>query len=70
MGERKLGGEGGGRGAVAEEREMETDRQTKNCFPFCGEREPAQQWDSVQLCRLLNTHELAIKCGSGRQEAS
>lgn len=55
---------------MAEEREMETDRQTKNCFPFCGEREPAQQWDSVQLCRLLNTHELAIKCGSGRQEAS
>lgn len=69
-GKRKIGEEGGGRGEVAKEREKETDRQRKNCFPFHEEREPSNQDDLVQLCGPLNTHELAIKCGSGRQEAS
>lgn len=72
-GKRKIGEEGGSRGEVAKEREKETDRQTnreRTVSPFMRKREPSNQDDLVQLCRPLNTHELAIKCGSGRQEAS
>lgn len=48
----------------------QTERQTKNCFPFYEEREPSNQYDWVQLFRPLYTHELAIKCGSGKQKTS
>lgn len=61
---------GGGRGEVAKEREMKTERQRKNCFPFYEEREPSNQDDWVQLLRPLYTHELAIKCGSSKQKTS
>lgn len=48
----------------------QTERQRKNCFSFYEEREPSNQDDWVQLFRPLYTHELAIKCGSGKQKTS
>lgn len=72
IGSRKEKNWGGGRerGEVAKGKgngERQT-RQRKNCFPFYAEREPSNQDDFVQLCSPLNTHELAIKCGSGRRD--
>lgn len=48
----------------------QTERQRKSCFSFYEEREPSNQDDWVQLFRPLYTHELAIKCGSGKQKTS
>lgn len=61
------GGRGKGRSGQGKGNgDRQTEKQKKNCFPFYEESEPSNQDDLVQLCRPLNTHELAIKCGSGK----
>lgn len=70
-GKRKIAGlEGEGEKWPRKGKWRQTERQRKNCFPFYEEREPSNQDDWVQLFRPLYTHELAIKCGSGKQKTS
>lgn len=69
--ERKIAGlEGEGEKWPRKGKWRQTERQRKNCFPFYEEREPSNQDDWIQLFRPLYTHELAIKCGSGKQKTS